>query len=473
MFNQLFNLCKILTNSDNNDNDLTNTVQELFEICSNKSSSDNEIIKLINQINNVNVTKNINGIIHNPLTCYIMFQNNISELVLLKFIEKNINLGYKITITPEININDNDNDNALLLYSAETQVIHYAYEMFIIKSTNNNSNVIRLLFPPDFPLSNRNNLLLNYLTCNNNTTVEIIDYLIESGSDLFYTTTFKNKMIHNALTCHLNNKNIKAQIIKKLVAYEELRNHIIIIHNEIYNIVTYYIISTIKNKTQINSEILTILLNYDYISPFIMTKKLDNYRHNALLLYLKKVELSIETCENAFEIINILMSNEHNNFINPGTVLYKNDRVHNILTWYLTNVKEPNIKIMDHLLTKGVNIHFIDNRSNNISELYLLRGCKKINLEILRYLYEKKVKFNEYCLSYYFQNSNPEGYEEQIVEYLLKICELQDHSCWINVDDGGLYNTLSLYFPHLEQVQIIGNSDIQSKSYFRLYCYLS
>jgi len=345
-----------------------------------------------------------------------------------------------------------------------------AYEIYLIKSTNNNLNVIPLLLLSNSIESNQNNLLFDYFDHDNNNVIEIIDYLMKSDIKLFHTIIFKNKMIDIILIKYFNNRDIEPEIIKKLIEHKELQNHTIVIHNENYNIMTHYIISSIKNKIQINTNILVLLLMCGY-SPFITSNKFNNYRHNALLLYLKKLEFSVETCENAFEIINILMNKEYSNFISPETVLYKKGRVYNILTWYLTNVKEPNIKIIDHLLTKGVNIHFIDNRSNNISELYLLFN-KQSQLEILKYLYEKKVKFNEYCLCYYFQTINPKDYQEQIVEYLLKICQLCDHNSWININDGEIYKTLSLYFSHLEQVKTICNNDV-SKNYFKLYCCVS
>jgi len=434
-------------------------VQKLFDACLNKLSTDDDIIKLINQMNNVNVTKNINNVIHNPLTCYVLYQDRISHLVLLEFIEKNIDLRYKTTTITSGTIRNE------FSYWVNGMT---SYEIYIIKSTNNDLNITLTLLPLGFK-PNQNHLLIKYLNYNNNVTIEMINYLIESGENIFNNMFFKNKVMHNALSSYLNNKNIQVEIVKKLVEHKELGNHIITINKEIYNMVTYYIVNLIKNKTRIDPDILSILLDNKCCS-FIVSSKLDNYKHNALLLYLKKSELSVETLENLHKIIDVLMNNEH---INPETVLYKNDRVYNILTWYLTNIRNPRIEVIDQLLIKNVNINFIDNRSNNVSELYLLYG-KRIKLKILKYLYEKKVKFNEYCLSYYFQNiKNPEDYQEKIVSYLLEICELCDHNCWINVDDGGLYNTLSLFFPHLEQVQIIGNNDMSNKSYFRLYCHLS
>lgn len=413
-------------------------IQKLFSYCSDSLQSKQDLFELLDHITNINTIQEISNVMHNLLTCYITYHDDIDFKIIEKMVKRGIDLEYTT--------HGAYNGAAIMLY--------------LLKPNSNDIDIINLLSYENIHSSyyyinthNLHNLITAYLQYNFKANLQVLTYLMAHGVDLFFTSTFESKSYHNALSAHLVNKEVSLDIIKKLTTYNVLRDHIIIdINSDTYNIVTWYI----KSTNNIDNQILMTLLETGCKTQ--LDQKLMNYKHNALLFYLKN------TKEPDINVINILMNKIYEYHVRENTLIYTKERVFNILTWYIYN-KVPSLQILEHLCFNNVNIHFIDNRCNNICELYLQQ--KDISLNILKYLYSKNVKFTEYCMTYYLQNNKEK--EREIISYLLDVCELVDHTNWELVEGGRTRDNLVSLYPDLNKISKL----MPKKSYFQLFCVIS
>jgi len=436
--------------------DSEDVINKLFELCQYDDTNiekEKEILEILPNIYNINKIKEINDTNHNLLTCYISNNtspsiNVITELIRLGIDLEYVSSGYR-------------NADAIMYYMLKRNTILKITKMLSHDDIANSYYSI-------YGYYKLHNLITAYLANNRNPKMKVINYFENRCVSLTFICQNKYKLNHNALSISLNNSTVPTAIIKKLASDEILRNHTLWDINGNYNILTYYF-----NKAHmIHLDVLEILLSCGCKS--IYGNRLDDYKNNALLIYLHRADI---VCKN---VIDRLMESKYIGCIPPNTVIYTKERVYNILTWYVKHIDNLNIEIIDHLVSKGVNLHFIDNRSNNIAEISA--QTKNVSVELLMYFYKNNIKISEYCLIYYLKSRPPDDYKECIVNYLFGHCKLYYHESWIHVDldticidnmsyvTGSVKNILNTYLPNIEATKLI---NITTKNYFQLYCSIS
>lgn len=432
--------------------DSEDVMNNLFELCQrNNVTTENEILEILSNIHNVNSIKEIDNTYHNLLTCYISNNDTPSINVIEELIQLGIDLKY---IT-----NGQRNADAIMYYTLKHKT---RFKIIKLLSHDNLANSYYSIYERH----KMHNLITAYLVNNHNPRERVINYFESHCVSLTFICPNEHKINHNALSIGLNNTTVPTTIIKKLASNEVLCNHTLHDVDGFYNILTYYV-----SKAQIiHLDILEILLAAG-CNP-IFGNRFDSYKNNALLIYLHRADM---ICIN---VIDLLMNKKYSGCVLPNTVIYTDGRVYNILTWYVKYVNDLRIEIIDHLVSKGVNLHFIDNRSNNIAEISVQR--ENINIELLSYFYKKNIEMTEYCLVYYLKSRIPENYQDCIINYLFEHCKLYYHDNWDYIDTninnnttcvvGDVKSILNTYKPDLEATKLM---NVTSKNYFKLYCITS
>jgi len=367
-------------------------VNEIFD-CLNNLNNDTQntkkILSLLSKINNINMTKTVNDITHNLLTCYIMY-NEPKIKIINNLVNKKINLEY----------------------FTDGQFMCDALMLYFNKPGSNDINIVRSLAHQNICNSyyfngegnTIHNLISMYLLNNDCPSIEIINFLIDNGVNAHFRVRESNGDIYN-------------------------------------NMIVWYI----KTNTIINLNVLKILLEsncaiLDEITINDFTS--NNYEINVLLIYLKKFKNPNTT------VIDLLMDSKYKNYVSFEMVIYDKMRVYNILTWYISQCENISFEMIQYFYSKCIDFNFIDNRSNNAIELYLQNKDTDIDINILKFLHTKKLQFNEYCMVYYLKNR--EKYSREIVDYLLNVCVLTYHSNWHSIESGTIYNILINSFSDLK-----------------------
>jgi hypothetical protein len=293
--------------------------------------------------------------------------------------------------------------------------------------------------------------------------MECLEYFKSRDISLTFTSNIKTSVHHNVLSYSLSNPHCSSKIIKELLQNKELKDHVIVhVNGTLDNVLTYYL----NNNINIKLSVITVLLEAG--CAVVFGNKFNNYKHNALLVYLHNTDKVDK------HIIDEFMNLNYLGHVTANVLLYDLDRVYNIITWYVKYSKNPQSDIIEYLINKGVNLNFIDNRSNNISEIYMHHN--DIDIKMLIYLNEKKVKMSEYCMVYYLEYHDPTLYQENIVDYLFKIIQVCYHDSWAVVNNGYIKRTLLAHLPNSEfakSMKVDTYTYEVDKSYFKMLCAIS